>query len=82
MELNNDTVEPEYRKDKVKLEDTMVYSCTGLNYTMGESFFPADQEYRQDIINFIKFINPYFIDGSLRHNPVRVYNGWNVWFKC
>lgn len=75
MMMNNDSVKPEYRKDTVKLDDAMVYSSTGVEYRLGDSVFPADPEYRTDVTNFVKFINAHFIDGSLRHNPVKIYKG-------
>lgn len=75
MMLGNDDVKPEYRKDTVKVDDAMVYSSTGVEYKLGDTMFPADPEYRDDVAKFVKFINPYFLDGSLRHNQVKVYKG-------
>lgn len=77
MMLNIDTIKPEYRKETVCLDDAMVYSCTGFDYKLGDTPFQADQSYRNDIVEFVQFIRPYFVDGSLRHNPVKVYKGLN-----
>ncbi|CAL9733764.1 hypothetical protein MOSE0_C02586 [Monosporozyma servazzii] len=75
MMLNNDVVKPEYRKDTVNIDDAMVYSSTGVEYQLGDAVFPAVPEYRNDVAKFVKFINPYLLDGSLRHNQVKIYKG-------
>lgn len=75
--LTIDDIEPQYRNDKIKVDGVIIYAALGLEFKLGEFFFPADQEYRETVIKFIKFVNPYLNDGSLHHVPIKVYkNGF------
>lgn len=71
--LNIDHIDPEDRKENVKMIGTLVYLATGLEVPIGKLNFPANPQYRKDVIKFVKFISPRIMDGNIHHMPIKIY---------
>ncbi|KAK5781741.1 hypothetical protein RI543_000927 [Arxiozyma heterogenica] len=72
--LNIEQVDPQVRRDDVKIIGTLIYLISGYDVRLGEYYFPANPQFRKDLIRYIKFINPKLIDGQIHHIPMKLYN--------
>lgn len=72
--LNIEQITPEERRDNVKIIGTLIYLVSGYKVKVGSYKFPANPQYRKDIIKFIKFINPKIINGEIHHIPIKLYD--------
>ncbi|CCK72012.1 zinc-binding alcohol dehydrogenase family protein KNAG_0I02260 [Huiozyma naganishii CBS 8797] len=74
--LTVDVIPETERNEKyVTVDGTLLYLITGNPLQMGDHVFPADEQYRQTAIKFIRYIGPYLRDGSLVHVPLKVVKG-------
>lgn len=72
--LNIEQIDPQVRRDDVKIIGTLIYLISGYDVRLGEYHFPANPQFRKDLIRYIKFINSKVIDGQLHHIPMKLYN--------
>lgn len=72
--LNIEQIPTEERKENVKIIGTLIYLLSGYKVKIGSYKFPANPQYRKDLIKFIKFINPKVIDGEIHHIPIKLYD--------
>lgn len=70
-----ETIKEDNRRDDVKVADTMLYKFGGEDIPFGRFILPADPKYREDVIEFMKFINPKILSGEIYHIPVKKYKG-------
>ena len=73
MGLTIDNIKPEIKKDNVGVESTIIYLSLGFDVPLFGGVIPHDDAYRAHVIEFIKQINPHFLNGDLHHIPVKVY---------
>ncbi|CCF60287.1 hypothetical protein KAFR_0J02230 [Kazachstania africana CBS 2517] len=71
--MNENTIKPELRRSNIKVQDTIIYAALGYDIPFGGSLIPADQEYRNSVVKFVSIANKLFLNGELRHIPVKVY---------
>lgn len=71
--LTEKDIKEEDRRQNVSIEGTVVYLIGGNDVPFGTFTLPADPEYKEAAIKFIKFINPKINDGEIHHIPVKVY---------
>lgn len=72
--LNIEQIDPQIRRDDVKIIGTLIYLISGYDVRLGEYHFPANPQFRKDLIRYIKFINPKVIEGEIHHIPMKLYN--------
>ncbi|EIW07958.1 Zinc-binding oxidoreductase alcohol dehydrogenase [Saccharomyces cerevisiae] len=71
--LTEKDIKEEDRRQNVSIEGTLLYLIGGNDVPFGTFTLPADPEYKEAAIKFIKFINPKINDGEIHHIPVKVY---------
>lgn len=72
--LNIEQIEPKVRRDDVKMIGTLIYLISGYEVKIGDYHFPANPQFRKDLIRYIKFINPKLIEGEIHHIPTKLYH--------
>lgn len=73
--LSIENIPKEERKDNKKIVGSLLYLATGEDIPFGAFTLPADQAYRNGVIEFIEFINPKVNAGEINHIPVKVHEG-------
>ncbi|ODV62127.1 zinc-binding alcohol dehydrogenase family protein [Ascoidea rubescens DSM 1968] len=73
--LNENDVPENERKSNVKFTITFLYWAGGYDVDMGIAKLPARPEIREFLISFVKYIQPYVIDGTIKHIPVTLVPG-------
>lgn len=66
-------IKPEIRKSNVSVIRTVVYLALGYDVFMAGNKIPADPKYKEDMIKYVKEINPRLINGEFHHPPIVVY---------
>lgn len=73
MGMDINAIEPEIRKNNVKVDGNILYLALGSKVVYGDRVFEPNLSYRKVIIDFIKIVNPKLNSGELHHMPIRVY---------
>ncbi|CAL9738059.1 hypothetical protein MOSE0_N02278 [Monosporozyma servazzii] len=70
-------IEEKNKRDNVEITTTSLYQMNDIPLTLGSSSIPTDLNYRAKIIECIKFFNPRFVNGDIKHTPLKIYKGLN-----
>lgn len=70
--LTINDIEPQARRDNVKIISTLIYNVTGYEVKIGEYTFPPNPIYRRDVSKFINFIAPKIQQGYIYNMPVKI----------
>lgn len=68
-----DLIKPEYKKDNVAVDSTIIYLSLGFEVPFMGATLPQDLAYREAVHEGIEFINPKLNNGELHHIPAKVY---------
>lgn len=66
-------IKPDIRKSNISVTRTVVYLALGYDVFMAGNKIPADPKYKEDMIKYVKEINPKLINGEFHHPPIVVY---------
>ncbi|SCU80290.1 LAMI_0B01574g1_1 [Lachancea mirantina] len=73
MTMSEENIPKADRRSNVTIDGTILYLATGHEVPLGPVTLPASPEYRETIINFLKFIRPKLVSGEIHHIPIKVY---------
>lgn len=71
--LSASDIDAKYRRDNIKITNTMLYMAEGEDIPFGKITLPACPEYREATIKAIKFVNPKILNGEIHHIPIKIY---------
>lgn len=75
INLREDAIKPEIKRDDVKMISTLLYCLSGIDIPFGSIVLPGNPAYRAAGIKFIEWIQPMVNNGEIRHIPINVYKG-------